>query len=134
MLSLTRMGVPTEQAKAQTEVLAEVISAEDSSIGERFATKQDIVSIKQDVVATKQDVTQEFLSVKLALEKLESKFDSKFDAINSKFDVIESKFDVIESKIATSTADVKSQLMLWVVSVGILQMALISALVLKLVH
>lgn len=103
---LVKAGVPTEQAKVQTELLAEVISAEDASILDRFITKQD--------------VAQDFLSVKLALEKLESKIDQ------------------LELKIDKSAAEVKGELIRWVVtvvvSVGILQMALITGLVLKLVH
>jgi hypothetical protein len=110
---LVKAGVPTEHAKVQTELLAEVISAEDSSIVERFATKQDMA-------ATKQDLAQELLSIKLVLEKL----DSKIDALDSKFDL----------KISASVAEVKSELIRWVVSVGILQMALIAGLVLKLLH
>ena len=96
---LVKAGVPTEQAKVQTELLAEVISAEDSSIVDRFASKQE--------------VTQELLLIKAAIEKLDSKIDK-------------------------SAAEVKGELIRWVVtvvvSVGILQMALITGLVLKLVH
>jgi peptidoglycan hydrolase CwlO-like protein len=103
---LVKSGVPTEQAKAQTELLAEAISAEDSSIADRFATKQD--------------VAQELLSIKLALDKLDSKIDK------------------LDSKIDKSAAEVKGELIRWVVTVvgavGILQMALIAGLVLKLVH
>lgn len=99
---LVKAGVPTEQAKVQTELLAEVIRAEDSSIADRFSSKQD--------------VTQELSSLKLALEKLESKIDR------------------LDSKIDKSGAEIKSELIRWVVSVGILQMALIAGLVLKLVH
>ena len=103
---LVKAGVPTEQAKVQTELLAEVISAEDSSIADRFSSKQD--------------VTQELLSIKAALEKLDSKIDSKIENLDSKID--------------QSAAEVKSELIRGVVSVGVLQMALIAGLVLKLVH
>ena len=40
----------------------------------------------------------------------------------------------IDLKINASTADVKSELIRWLVSIGILQMALIAGLALKLVH
>jgi hypothetical protein len=51
----------------------------------------------------------EFCDVKVAIEKL-------------------------DAKIVASTAELKSELIHWVVSVGILQFALISGLLLKLVH
>jgi len=99
---LIEAGVPTAQAKVQTQLLAEVISAEDSSIADRFSSKQD--------------VAQELLSIKLLLEKLDSKIDKS------------------TAEVRIELAGVKSELIRWVVSVGVLQMALIAGLVLKLVH
>lgn len=63
--------------------------------------------------ARKPEVSLEFVSVKAALEKTEARLDAK---------------------IETTAADLKSELIRWVVSVGILQMALIVGLVLKLSH
>jgi hypothetical protein len=88
-------GFSMAQAKVQAAVLAEVISAEDSSIAERFSSKQD--------------VSQELVAIKASL-------------------------DTINAKIDKSAAEVKGELIRWVVSVGLLQMALIAGLVLKLVR
>jgi hypothetical protein len=57
--------------------------------------------------ASKEDVAQEFIRIRAALDTLESRFEARL-------------------------TDVKSELIRWVVSVGILQMALIAALMLKL--
>lgn len=83
------------QAKMQAAVLAEVISAEGSSIAERFSGKQ---AVSQELVA------------------------------------IKAWPDMLHSKIDKIAAEVKGELIRWVVSVSVLQMALIAGLVLKLAH
>lgn len=98
---LENAGMPAAQAKMQATVLAEVITAEDASIVDRFSSKQD--------------VAVELAAIKAGIEKLDSKISqnaAEFKALNS---------------------DTKSELIRWVVSVGILQMALVAGLVLKLV-
>lgn len=60
-----------------------------------------------DRYSTKQEVYQELVAIKASIEMLSSKIDKNI-------------------------AEVKGELIRWVVSVGLLQMALISALVLKL--
>ena len=101
-------GMPAAQARMQATVLAEVISAEDASIADRFSSKQ---------------AAQELAAVKAKNGKLDSKIDQ-----------LDSKIDRLDSKIDKNAAEVKSELIRWVVSVGILQMALVAGLVLKLVH
>lgn len=88
-------GFSVDQAKMTATVLAEIISAEDASIADRFASKQD--------------VAMELAAIRAAIERIDSKIDK-------------------------SSAELRSELIRWVVSVGILQMALISGLVLKLAH
>lgn len=98
---LESAGMPAAQAKMQATVLAEVITAEDASIADRFSSKQD--------------VAVELAAIKAGIEKLDSKISqsaAEFKALNS---------------------DTKAELIRWVVSVGILQMALVAGLVLKLV-
>ncbi|WP_232429632.1 MULTISPECIES: hypothetical protein [unclassified Janthinobacterium] len=98
---LESAGMPAAQAKMQATVLAEVITAEDASIVDRFSSKQD--------------VAVELAAIKAGIEKLDSKISqsaAEFKALNS---------------------DTKAELIRWVVSVGILQMALVAGLVLKLV-
>jgi hypothetical protein len=47
---------------------------------------------------------------------------------------IKASIDMLNSKIDKNIAEVKGELIRWVVSVGLLQMALIAGLVLKLAH
>jgi len=63
--------------------------------------------------ADKQGVSLEFALIKATIEKLEIR---------------------LEAKIDKGLADLKSEMIRWVVSVGILQTALIAGLVLKLAH
>lgn len=78
-----------------------------------FDVLTQTLSAESERFADKQEVAAEFSQVKVALEKL-------------------------DAKISTTAADLKSELMRWVVSVvvsvGILQTALIAGLLLKIVH
>lgn len=68
-----------------------------------------------DRFSSKQDIAVELAAIKAGIEKLDSKISqsaAEFKALNS---------------------DTKAELIRWVVSVGILQMALVAGLVLKLV-
>ncbi|NHZ67112.1 hypothetical protein [Massilia genomosp. 1] len=95
---LESAGVPSDQAKVQAAVLAEVISAEDLSITERFSAKADVLA--------------ELAGIRASIEKMDTRLDSKIDK---------------------TVAEAKAELVRWVVGVGMLQMALIAGLVLKLV-
>lgn len=66
--------------------------------------------------SAKTDVAQELAAIRALMEKMDS------------------KIDTVDSKISISSAETKAELIRWVVSVGILQMALVAGLVLKLVH
>jgi hypothetical protein len=98
---LESAGMPAAQAKMQATVLAEVITAEDASIVDRFSSKQD--------------VAVELAAIKAGIEKLDSKISQS------------------AAEFKASNSDTKAELIRWVVSVGILQMALVAGLVLKLV-
>lgn len=99
MERLENAGFTNAQAKAQAEVLAEVIGKESANVAERYSSKQD--------------VAQELSGIKASIESLGTTLNLKIDR---------------------SAAEVKSELIRWVVSVGVLQMALIAALILKLTH
>ena len=62
---LESVSVPTNQARMQALLLAEVMSSIDASNAERFASKQE--------------VTQEFALIKAAIEKLGTRLDAKID-------------------------------------------------------
>ena len=107
-------GVPVGQARMHALVLSdaldEAIRAEEAWIVARCANKAEVSS--------------EFCEVRSALEKL----DAKIDKVAS----------TLDAKIVATAAELKSELIRWVltvsVSVGALQLALISGLLLKLVH
>lgn len=63
--------------------------------------------------ASKHDVAQELVGIKASIDNVGATLNLKIDR---------------------SAAEVKSELIRWVVSVGVLQMALIAALILKLTH
>jgi hypothetical protein len=93
-------GVPPAQARVHTVLLAEAISALETAIIERCASKHDVAN--------------GFMEIKAALDRLDARVDTRLAAVD------------------TRMAELKSELIRWVVSVGILQMALIAALMLKL--
>lgn len=143
-------GVPTAQAKVQVSMLAEVIRSEDASISDRFVSKQDVI---QELASIRTLIEKLDAKTNTRFEMLDAKIDSKFgmlDAkIDSKFGMLDGKIDaniktldtkidanigMLDIKIDKSASDVKSELIRWVVTVGILQMALIAGLVLKLAH
>jgi phage shock protein A len=66
--------------------------------------------------ANKQDVQQQFNDIRTTLVRLEA------------------KVDTLDLKIDKAVAEVRAQLIHWMVSVGLLQTTLISALLIKLVH
>ncbi|NHZ90376.1 DUF1640 domain-containing protein [Massilia sp. CCM 8733] len=98
---LERAGFSVEQAKVQAAMLAEIVSAADASIVERFSSKHD--------------VSRELTEIRSSIEKLDAKIDRT--AADAKASVSEAKAEPVR----------------WVVGVGLLQMALIAGLVLKLV-
>lgn len=103
-------GVPAAQARAHVAVLSDVLmqalSAESANVAANYVPKQEF--------------SAEFILVKVALEKLEA------------------KVDWLEARMDVKLAELRSELIRWVVTVavslGILQTALISGLLLKLLH
>lgn len=106
MERLEKAGVPAEQAKVQTELLAEVISAEDASISDRFSAKQEVTS---ELVKMNFELTAFRQEIKTDVNKL-------------------------RQEMEVQNANTKAEITRWVVSVGVLQIALIAGLVIKLVH
>lgn len=106
MERLEHVGVPSEQARVQVEALAEVLSDEVCRIADQYATKKDFA---QEVSGLRQEVGGSRLELKAEINAL--RLDTK-----------------------ASIAEAKADLIRWVVGVGILQMALIAGLVLKLVN
>ena len=102
---LEKAGIPREQAAAQVTVFAEMLTVEDERVNERYSTKQDAL--------------QHESGVETKLVQLDAKIDAKFNQLDMKID--------------KSAAEVKAELIKWVVSVGVLQITIITALLLKLI-
>jgi SMC interacting uncharacterized protein involved in chromosome segregation len=92
---LEQSGVPSEQAKMQAAVLADIIAAEDDRVAERFAERTNLA--------------RELLGINAEIQSL-------------------------RGEVRQSAAEVKADLVRWVVSVGVLQMALIASLILKIIR
>lgn len=99
--------VPPAQARVHTALLVETINASEAKIIEHCASKDD-------------------------LARMEARTDARFDKVDMRFAILEEHLATEASRLRTAIADTNTELMKWVVTVGILQMALIAGLVLKL--
>jgi chromosome segregation ATPase len=121
-------GVPSEHARAHTAVLAEGLNALEAAIVERCASKEDLrkleakLDARMDRLQSQIDINAADMNAKFAEVKAE------FANMNAKLAEINARFAETDAKIA----NLRSELIRWMVTVGILQTALITALVLKL--
>ena len=60
------------------------------------------------------------------------RMDARLERMDAKIDIMDTKIDMAETRLEAKIADAKADLVRWMVGVSVLQMALISALVLKL--
>ncbi len=102
---LKEAGIPEQQAVAQIEIITKTIDA---------AIEQARHDYELDNLVTKRDLKE----LEVELRKLEVELRKDIEILR-----LETKRDIAESK---------AELIRWVVSVGVLQTVLISALVLKL--
>lgn len=102
---LTDAGVPAQAADVQAETMVEVMDQVAT-----FSAKLDTQDGKLDHM------------------------DAKIDVLAAKIDVQAAKIDAMEAKFDAKIADAKADLIRWMVSLSVLQLALISALLLKLTH
>jgi chromosome segregation ATPase len=167
---LESVGVPRAQARMHTVLLAEAISAVETTIIERCASKQDLA--------------EGFLEMRAAIDKLDARVDTRLAGVDTKLAGVDTKLARVDTKLAggdiklagvdtklarvdtklaggdiklagvdtklagvdvklagvdakiagvdARMAELKTEMIRLVVSVGILQTALIAALVLKL--
>ncbi|MYN46614.1 DUF1640 domain-containing protein [Pseudoduganella sp. FT93W] len=103
-------GVPAAQARAHVAVLSDVLTQTLTAESENMA----------ELYLPRQESSAEFSLVRIALEKLDAKVEK------------------LDAKVDARLAELRSELIRWVVTVavslGILQTALISGLLLKLLH
>nr|GEU28278.1 hypothetical protein [Tanacetum cinerariifolium] len=95
-------GFTNDQARTQAAVLAEVISAEHCAVADRYASKQD--------------VAQERHPIKASLESVNLNIDTSIAALNAKIDA---SLETLNAKIDKTAAEVKGELIRWVVSVHV---------------
>lgn len=109
-------GVPQAQARAHVSLLMNSINTTEESIIERCASKHQIA----DHVAV----------IKAEFEKQRLHFDDQFENLRLYLDAeLEKQRLHFEARLS----ETRGELIKWVVSAGILQMALITGLVLKLI-
>ena len=106
---LEQAGVPLEQAKAQAAIMVDAFEAEDKRIAERFATRE---GVEQQLVGIRSDIND----------------------LRNEQKLIRGEINQVKAELGKAISDSKAEMIRWVVSVGILQIALIAALVLKLVQ
>jgi hypothetical protein len=83
-----------------------------------------LLSFLQEGAATKADLNELETRLKADIHDLGTRMDARFSEIDS-------RFKEIKAEIRATNAETKAELIRWVVGVGILQFALITALLLK---
>lgn len=138
---LTEAGVPGPQAKAQTLALNDVIKAHDGSLGGRFSNQSEMRAEFAALEARFAAIDSKFAIVDARFVELRADMRAEFAAVDGKFVAMDGCFAEMRGTMAAlrgelrqEIAESKSELIRWVVSVGILQMALVAGLLLKLVH
>lgn len=104
-------GVPAAQARVHTAVLAEALGALQATILEHCASKEDLARLEA---------------------RTNERFDSLQASTDARFKIADEHLTAEAALLRAAIVDTRTDLMKWVVSVGILQMALIVGLVLKL--
>lgn len=154
---LEEAGTPAAQAKAHATLLAEAFASQDAGFDQCFASKHEVASglmaihVAIDQLDAKFDARLTQLDVRLdtKIAQLDAKFDTRIDQLdaklNTRIDQLDAKLDAkvdqldakicrLEIKLDKNTADVKTQLILWVAGAAMFQITLIAGMVLKLAH
>lgn len=113
---LEEAGVPPAQARAHAALLVDVISSADGHCTDRFAAK-DTVSRAVDQLRSE-------------LRELEAKVDKGFAEVKAEFVAVRAE---MQAGLDRLRADMTRWVLTVVLTVGILQTALITALLLKLI-
>ncbi|HJU99927.1 MAG TPA: hypothetical protein VJ752_05205 [Burkholderiaceae bacterium] len=125
-------GVTPQAAGVHAEMLLEVMSqiAGGSASGERMEAR---LGARTDKVATDLDG-----KIDHAVAEINAKIDHAVVDLNAKIDHavvdLNAKIEKVAAESRAYAAEVKADTVRWVVSVALLQFALNSALVLKLIH
>lgn len=84
------------------------------------------------------EIMREIHLLNSKLDTLSTSTNARFDTLNTNTDArfarTDAKIDLFESRLETKIAESRAELVRWVVGVGIMQTALIAAMLLKLTH
>ena len=158
---LEAAGVPPQQAKAQSSLLAEIMQAEQAGLREHISDKQDIneklvkmdcsitslrseiginmqasqQELKSDMTIFRHEIRAEMAAFRQEILAEMTTFRQEMQAEIAAFRQ-ETKSDIakLEHVLLRKIAETQSDNIRWIVSAGIVQTALITGLMLKLVH
>jgi hypothetical protein len=109
-------GFTEQQAETQARAIADIVE-------KQLATKQDVENRETDL---KRDIQESENRLELRIKELETSLRKEIELLRA-----ETKKDLAET--GRSIAETKADLIRWVVGVGVLQLTIITALLLKLV-
>jgi hypothetical protein len=125
-------GVPPQAASVHAEALLEVMNkvAGGTAAGEKMETRL--------VARTDKAVAELNAKIDLAVAELNTKIDKSVAELNAKIDKavagLDAKIDRVAAELRTQIADAKAEMVRMMVGLSVLQVTLVSALVLKLMH
>jgi HAMP domain-containing protein len=136
---LEKAGYSTQQAKAQTAILASAISDEAAWAEDKFAAKstftQELSGVKSEIGLLRQELKSEVGSLRQELKSeigsLRQELKSEIGSLRQE---LKSEIGLLRQETKALNSDTKAELIRWVVGVGMLQMGLIAGLLLKLTH
>jgi hypothetical protein len=120
-------GFSDEQANTETEALAEVLELFASRQMSELASKQDIKALEYKIEQVRAESQASDASIRQEIKEL----DYKIEQLRG-----ELKRDIKEAELRMEArlAETKSELIRWVVSVGLLQSALVVGVLMKVAH
>lgn len=128
---LTDAGLPAQAADIQAETMVELMNYVSANLSQQETQdgKIDRLGAKIDSLAEKIDEAETRFDEKIGA--MESRYDDKLGASEARFD---EKLRAMEARFDAKIADAKAELIRWMVGMGVLQLSLISALLLRLTH
>jgi chromosome segregation ATPase len=121
---LKEAGFTDRQAEVQAEALL-------SFFQEGLATKADLHDVETSLRSEMRDLETRIDARFNEVDRRFNEIDSRFNEMEGRFKEIDGRFSEIRLEIRATNAETKAELVRWVVGVGMLQIALITALLLK---
>jgi len=142
MADISKSLMALEAAAEKQEINVNASNRETGAKIDHLDSKIDRLDSKVDCVATELDAKIDRLDAKVdrvaaeldaKIDRLDAKVDRVAAELNAKIDCLDAKIDRVAAELRGQISDMKAELIRWAVGVGILQMALISALLLRLI-